>query len=96
MPGLLLLVFLFPLLGLAMKAVPCLHFEKCTAGLKDNRPDFPNMLEQCLKYNPKLTPAQVSSGENGIQEVYLDVLPTIVSSTFDSGGQVISLFKLGL
>ena len=56
----------------------CIHFKSCSTG---------SMQQTCLKYDKKLTPAQVTN-DSGIQDIYLEMFPTIVTSTFDTGGQV--------
>ena len=56
----------------------CIHFKSCFTG---------SMLQTCLKYDKKLTPAQFTN-VSGIQNIYLEMFPTIVTSTFDTGGQV--------
>ncbi len=45
------------------------------------------MQQTCLKYDKKLTPAKATN-DSGIQDIYLEMFPTIVTSTFDTGGQV--------
>ena len=56
----------------------CIHFKSCSTG---------SMQQTCLKYDKKLTPAKATN-ESGIQDIYLEMFPTIVTSTFDTGGQV--------
>ena len=62
----------------------CIHFKSCSTG---------SMQQKCLKYDKKLTPAQVTN-DSGIQNIYLEMFPTIVTSTFDIGGQVCTLKSL--
>ena len=62
----------------------CIHFKSCSTG---------SMQQTCLKYDKKLTPAQVTN-DSGIQDIYLEMFPTIVTSTFDTGGQVCTLKSL--
>ena len=62
----------------------CIHFKSCSTG---------SMQQKCLKYDKKLTPAQVTN-DSGIQNIYLEMFPTIVTSTFDTGGQVCTLKSL--
>ena len=56
----------------------CIHFKSCFTG---------SMQQTCLNYDKKLTPAKATN-ESGIQDIYLEMFPTIVTSTFDTGGQV--------
>ena len=61
----------------------CIHFKSCSTG---------SMQQTCLKYDKKLTPAKATN-ESGIQDIYLEMFPTIVTSTFDTGGQVHKYFN---
>ena len=56
----------------------CIHFKNCSTE---------SMQQTCLKYDKKLTPAKATN-DSGIQDIYLEMFPTIVTSTFDTGGQV--------
>ena len=65
----------------------CIQFTNCMPGLKGKGLDFSKSLTSCLNYDQKLSPAKVGNA-SGIQDVFLEMVPALVTTTFDSGGQV--------